>query len=186
MTKALARAEREKYEAVWAVDAYRKFSPGEYVLPLFAQMVRSKPGTLVDIGAGTGRAGAALAEKGWQVTLLDHAKNAREVDLPFIRACIWDPWLRGDTTRWDMGYCCDVMEHMPPEKVDATLKRIAQNCRRCFFSIHFGEDNFGKVVGHPLHLTVEGFSWWRDTLGRFGKVLGARDILGMGVFSVAF
>ncbi len=74
----LARTERRKYEECWAHDDYRKYSPGESVLPIFKSIARRR-GTLVDIGCGTGRAGQHLADAGFDVTLLDFARNAPEV-----------------------------------------------------------------------------------------------------------
>lgn len=179
----VAERERAKYEAVWKNDAYRNFSPGEFVLPLFRQMVRPKvKDTLVDIGAGTGRASRLLSNEGWKVTMLDFASNAKEVDLPFIDANIFETWTYSG--RWSQGYCCDVLEHMPPEKIDTALANIFGACKRVFFSIHFGEDNFGKTIGHPLHLTIRPFAWWVEKLGEYGNVKNARDLLGMGVFDV--
>lgn len=180
----LDAAERRKYRECWSYSQYRHYSPGEQALPVFRQVNRKK-GTLIDLGCGTGRAGAALAEEGHEVTLLDFAHNALDFSveqkkMPFIKANLWSRW-KGD---WDIGYCCDVMEHIPPEKTDDALKRITLNCGRVFFSIHFGPDNFGKVVGHPLHLTIQPFVWWRDKLKGYGKLLNARDMIGMGMFFV--
>lgn len=148
------------------------------MLPIFRQIVK-KRGTLLDIGCGTGRAGEKLNDGGWQVTLMDFAENAPEVQLPFIRQCLWSRW---GSQRWDYGYCCDVMEHLPPEKVNAALKNIFAHCDNVFFSIHFDEDQFGAVIGHPLHLTVQPFTWWRDKLGEYSTVKDARDLIGMGTF----
>ena len=186
-----AIAEREKYQRVWAIPAYRNFSPGEHVLPLFRQMVRGKPGSLVDIGAGTGRATQKLARLGWDVWAVDLVADANECpELRYLERDITEDvvWLREAHAKpkvWDQGYCCDVMEHLPQEKVDDALENIFCNCRRVFFSIHFGPDNFGKAIGHPLHLTVMPFEWWRAKLAAYGKVRQCRDLLGMGVFDVA-
>jgi SAM-dependent methyltransferase len=138
-------------------------------------------GTLADIGCGTGRAGVRLSGT-FDVTLIDFAKNALDpgIDLPFIRADI----TRHIPGMYDYGYCCDVMEHIEPRKVDKTLKNILAACKSVFFSIHFGPDNFGRLVGHPLHLTQECFVWWRDKLKLFGELKDARDFLGYGVFYV--
>lgn len=180
--KSLAAFERKKYQEIWSYSQYRAHSPGEWALPLFRQMVRKK-GTLIDLGCGTGRAGLALSEEGHQVTLLDFADNCldfkvRKSALPFIRSNLWTSW----GGEFDVGYCCDVMEHLPPAKVDTVLSRMMKNCRRVFFNIHFGPDNFGKVIGHPLHLTVEPFTWWRDKLAGVGDLKEARDLIGMGAF----
>jgi 2-polyprenyl-3-methyl-5-hydroxy-6-metoxy-1,4-benzoquinol methylase len=178
----LAAAERRKYELVWSHSEYRRYSPGEAAIPYFRQLVR-KRGTLIDLGCGAGRAGSKLHELGFKVTLLDFVDNSLDYEvmkkrLPFIRSNLWTQW-QGE---WDYGYCCDVMEHIPTEKVEVVVKRIFRNCRACFFSIHFGPDNFGKAIGHPLHLTIQPFTWWRDLLMEYGELVNARDLLGMGCF----
>ncbi len=178
----LAAFERRKYQEIWAYSQYRHYSPGEHALPIFRQVWR-KRGTLVDLGCGTGRAGAKLAEDGWDVTLLDFVDNSldfkvKEKNLPFVRANLWTNW-EGE---YDYGYCCDCMEHIPEEKVVRVLRNIVKHCRRTFFSIHFLPDNFGKVIGHPLHLTVQPFVWWRDLLREHGELVDARDQIGIGAF----
>lgn len=175
---ALATEERRKYAKAWAHPQYRVYSPGEQMLP-FARPFFKKPGTLVDIGCGTGRAGAELAAK-HDVTLMDFIPDAVEVeDLEFVRQNLWTRW---PGRKWDYGYCCDVMEHMPPAKVDAVLTNIQRHTGKVFFSIHFDEDQFGAIVGHPLHLTVKPFTWWRDKLREYWRVKDARDLIGMGAF----
>ena len=189
----LAQSERRKYEKIWQVPGYGKFSPAEEVLPLFRQMVKVpwKKGvgtyplpSLVDIGCGTGRASKEL-EKQYHVWQMDFV-DAREDDCIFTlyKKNIWGRW--DLLPRWNIGFCCDVMEHIPTEKVDAALRNISNHTDRTFFRIDFEEDNFGKAIGEKLHLTVRPFTWWRDKLGEFGKVNNARDLLGWGVFDVRF
>lgn len=178
----LADAERRKYEKCWSYQQYRLYSPGEHALPIFRQ-VRRKKGKLVDLGCGTGRAGNKLSEEGWKVTFLDFADNCLDWEVAkkkpkFIKANLWSKW----NGSYDVGYCCDVMEHLPPEKVDASLKNIFSHCEHVFFNIHFGPDNMGKLIGHPLHLTIEPFEWWLEKLSEYGEVKNARDLIGMGCF----
>ena len=180
----LAAHERQKYEKVWKDPLYARYSPGEEVVPLFKQMVR-KRGTLVDIGCGTGRAGAKLSIEGWTVTYMDFVQVTPH--MPFVKQNLWTPWRNKDKTRpfystWDYGYCADVMEHIPPDKIDATLDNITKHCDKVFFAINFGPDHFGQVIGEPLHLTVKPFTWWRDKLKALGDLREARDLIGMGAF----
>lgn len=184
----LAAHERKKYEKAWAMPEYHKFSPGVEMLPLFKQMVkRIGHPSLLDIGCGAGAASIELKKLGYRVTAMDHVDvKERPKGIKFIKQNLWTPWkVPAKGVVWDRGYCCDVMEHIPSEKVDAVLKNIMQNCYRTFFSISFMKDHFGEKVGHPLHLTVKPFVWWRDKLGEFGTVKNARDLLGMGVFDVS-
>jgi len=146
-------------------------------VPLFRQMVR-KRGSLVDIGCGTGRAGAKLSTEGWTVTYMDFVHTTKET--PFIKQNLWTRW--NPNQEWDYGYCADVMEHIPPDKVDAVLKNITAHCHKTFFAINFGPDHFGQVVGEPLHLTVQPFTWWRDKIKALGDLREARDLIGMGAF----
>lgn len=174
----MAISEKKKYEQLWQINQYRKYSPGEEAIPVFRQLARKK-GTLLDIGCGTGRAGNKLNELGWKVTLLDFADNAPEVDLPFLNKSLFD--IEGE---YEYGYCCDVMEHLSPRRVNKALKTITSHVKNAFFSIHFGPDNFGNVIGHPLHLTVKPFTWWRDKLKEYGKLKDARDCIGIGYYYV--
>ncbi len=159
---------RRLYEKVWANPAYAKYSPGEQAVPVFRQIYR-KRGYLLDIGCGTGRAALKLQEAGWKVAGLDFV-DARQVDIPFHKGNIltWDYALPG--LSYDYGYCCDVMEHLEPSTVKRALVRISDLCAHVFFTIHFGPDQFGATVGHPLHLTVQPFVWWRDLLKEYGTL----------------
>ena len=65
--------------------------------------------------------------------------------------------------RWvfDWFFCADVMEHIPPEFVDATLDNIAHVASKGgFFQIALSKDGCGALIGDTLHLTVESPEWW--------------------------
>lgn len=166
----LEQAEREKYERIWSHKEYRANSPGERLVPYFLKHVPAKPGeSIIDLGCGTGRAGAELARHGFQVWLFDHV-NAVEpsIDLRFIQGTLWEipEILKFDwcpiVIQYDWFYCCDVLEHIPTEKVDAVLDNIAAlTTKGGFFQIAlFPDEWFGEV----LHLTVESQDWWARKL----------------------
>jgi SAM-dependent methyltransferase len=164
----LEQIEREKYARIWSHKEYSDNSPGERLVPYFLKHVPFTPGDdLIDLGCGTGRAGAALGREGLQVYLFDHV-NAVEfgIHLPFIEGNLWEPF---DLFGFDWFYCCDVMEHIPPEKVDRVLDNIAALATKGgFFQIAlFPDEWFGEV----LHLTVESSDWWTKKLqARWPKV----------------
>ena len=173
-------AERKKYREVWSYEDYARFSPGEQFVPLFKQLVR-KRGTLIDLGAGTGRATEKLEQAGFRTSYHDFAPNARRIDHRDTFAFnLWRPWPQG--YHWALGYCCDVMEHIPPEHVDKVLKNIAKHVDRAFFSISFNPDAFGKRIGKTLHLSLHSFTEWRDWLSQYFELAEARDLIGEGVF----
>ena len=156
--------ERAKYTEAWNHAAYRERSPGMRFLNDALDKLKPADGaSFLDIGCGTGRVSAELTRRGYDVTATDIAANAcDEFDGPLIIAPIWDfPHLAW----FDFGFCADVMEHLPTEKVDASLACIAASCNTVYFQIANFEDH-GEMVGGGLHLhlTVEPMRWWLEKI----------------------
>lgn len=174
--------EQAKYEGVWENAQYRQVAPGENILDYFLEFEPS--GTILDIGCGTGRASLRLAEKGYDVFLVDLARNCLDEE---VRYKLSNRFLKADITdhvpiKADWGYCTDVMEHLPPEQVSAALDNIASACDKVFFSICLQEAGFDKVLGEHLHLTVRPYKWWRDELRKRWSLLDARDWITDGIY----
>jgi hypothetical protein len=82
--------------------------------------------------------------------------------------CLWNP---DDFTKiYDAVICCDVMEHIPTERVPAVLANLRKSARRfAFFSISVIPDAFGPMlIGEALHLTVQKPNWWFAKLALAG------------------
>lgn len=151
--------EREKYQFLWAGADYREVAPGEHVVETFLR-VAEPDGLVVDFGCGTGRPALRIAEAGRDVVLLDFCDNSRDkeaVGLPFIRHDLTKP----APVKGTVGFCTDVMEHIPTEDVDRVLANILDATPRAFFQIATVPDTFGATIGQPLHLTVRDHDWWR-------------------------
>ena len=158
-TEAADLTERDKYRLMWRTDSYREVSPGERAIPTFLDVVRPD-GLILDFGCGTGRAALALHNAGHDVLLIDFADNCRDqeaAELPFLE---WD-LCRELPPRAPYGICCDVMEHIPPDDIDTVIRNIMGAARGCFFQIATVPDEFGAVIGTPLHLTIKPAWWWR-------------------------
>lgn len=168
----LSASERLKYQAMWEQPAYRERSPGMRLAARAHAWMGCKPReSLCDWGAGTGRASAWFADQGLQVTAVDIAENAiTEFDGDVSIANLWE--LPDTLGRFDYGYCCDVMEHIPPEHVEASMRGIAERTTKAaFFQIALFECHMGDDLGLHLHLTVRPANWWCSTLQRqFGTV----------------
>lgn len=187
----LVATERDTYEEMWGVAAYSAVSPGEQFAKLFDGLVRERCdglGTVLDAGCGSGKGAVVLAALGYHVTLCDLTPAglipaARE--LPFFETTLWRSLGRVGAPFYDWVYCCDVLEHLPTAFVGLAVARLLDVARKgVFLSVALGPDNLGAWVGRPLHLTVEAFPWWRDTLNELGKVVDARDLLKEGLFLV--
>jgi hypothetical protein len=55
------------------------------------------------------------------------------------------------------------MEHIPEEKVDEVLDRIAACADKAYLRIFLMPDN-GKFIDEPLHLTVKPMEWWEEKI----------------------
>ncbi len=176
----VAEPERQKYREMWDVPQYADHSPGLESVDRFIEMVKPAPGaSIIDIGCGKGVAGEELGKRGFKVNYLDLVNFT---DLPIIETPLWQDWACGRI--WDHGYCCDVLEHVPPEYSMLCVARIIACCGTSFMQIAFEPDSFGAVIGKNLHLTVQPFTWWRDRIASIGKLVEARDLCGRGIFVV--
>ena len=180
--------EQGKYRTVWQAPGYLDHSPGEYwAKRAFRQLTHARPSaTVIDLGAGAGAGSWQLFLQGFTVTALEFVSEQFQygLDIPFIEQPLWKPIpLRSNGRRYRWGFCCDVMEHISEELVDPVLENIAQACEGVFFSISHEPDHFGKVVGHPLHLTVKPYEWWLERLRRhFVWTPDSRDLIREGLY----
>jgi len=163
----LAEHERDKYERMWDVAAYRNFAPGEALAKqAFIEMGMKSGDTLIDFGCGTGRPAAEFQRLGAAVMGIDHATNCLDqgVNITFLQCCLWD---LPPNLECMYGYCTDVMEHIPPEKVDDVLSEIRRVVRnKTFFQIATFPDGMGRRIGETLHLSVHSTTWWETKLSK--------------------
>lgn len=156
-------SERAKYEAMWAVPAYRRVSPGLEFVGEAERLLGMMPGdSVADFGCGTGRCVTAFSAAGFDSVGVDIAPSAIEEPGVYIEAALWNAEA---LPRVDWGFSCDVLEHIPTEKVDDTLKAIHQACRKgAYLNIDTIPDAFGVVIGQTLHETVMPGEWWQRKL----------------------
>lgn len=178
-------SEQQKYEAMWDIPQYRIVAPGvDSAAEFVARLGVAHEHTVIDFGAGTGRGAVSIAQSGAAVTLVDFTANSRDPiaqKLPFVQSDLSLPM----TVRGDVGYCTDVMEHIPPEQVDSVLENILECVPVCFFAIDYCEDLAGAYIGEALHLSIHDHQWWLDTFMRLGMgVEWSRDDGGRGCFHV--
>ena len=171
--------EVQKYERAWSMTDYRTYSPGEEAAKEFVDLVRPTASeTIIDFGCGTGRGALAISKLcESEIILVDFAKNCLDEEATKF------PFLRADLTNrvpvsGDIGFCCDVMEHLPTHSVEKAIRNIMKSTPRCFFRICLVDDDFGNKVGAPLHLTVKPIEWWWDMFDNLGlqMVYTAQDV----------
>jgi SAM-dependent methyltransferase len=163
---AMSAQERVKYERMWAFTEYRDDHVTAHAETALAAF-RPGPGdSIIDFGAGAGYACAAFLSAGLQVLAVDIAVNAMAPDLtPHVPRLLGSLWDIPVSLVADWGFCCDVMEHIPPTRVEEVLRTIRRSTRRAtYFCISLRPDGCGELIGERLHLTVRSLAWWLDQI----------------------
>ncbi len=158
--------ERAKYEAMWAIPAYREHSPGEQLVVTAVEWMEMQEGSLIDFGIGSGKAANAFQSLGFGVSGVDIAQNCLNegINIPVVQACLWQlPDLKAD-----YGYCTDVMEHIPPQYIDDVLHGIMRCVPQAFFNICLVDDQLGSMIGERLHLSIYPMRWWAKKFDKLG------------------
>lgn len=151
-------SERTKYVETWKHDDYAVSSPGLRHLAGALEWMKPEAGaSITDWGSGSGKAADAMIAKGFDVRMVDIAANAyRGKHGPVIEACLWE--LPDDLGPTEYGFCADVMEHLPPDRVGQVFDQIAaRTTRSCYFQIALFDDMWH---GRNLHLSVFPPEWW--------------------------
>jgi hypothetical protein len=144
-----------------------------------------KDAEIIDFGAGTGRGALMLALfGGLRVKMVDFAENCLDEDVR--KACVSQPtrisFKQHDLTRpladvAPYGYCCDVMEHIPPADVPTVLSNILASAEHVFFNISTVDDVMGATIGETLHLSVHPTEWWVEQIKDAGAVVHSAKTL---------
>jgi len=165
--------EKEKYECIWNLPGYRRYSPGENHVETFLKFI--SPNSIInDYGCGTGRASLKMKKAGHKVLMIDIASNALDEEvkqaldnqLKFVCKDLRN--MNFDVPSSDWGYCCDVMEHIPPDDINKVLKAIKLRSPNIYFSIAGGPS--AKWKGMDLHLTQRTQAWWERKLSQYWNI----------------
>ena len=164
----LSQQERLKYEQMWAFAEYRADHVLRHVKTALELMAPSPGDSIIDFGAGEGLASARFQDEGLRVLALDIAANAMAPQIAErVTRLIGNLWELPVELLGDWGFCCDVMEHIPPAHVDDVLAAIRRCTKRAtFFNISLRPDDCGRLIGKTLHLTVRPTDWWVAALHR--------------------
>ena len=175
-----ANPEREKYQKLWQHAQYREVAPGEHsAMAFLAQARLPKDAEVLDFGCGTGRGALMIALFGAaKVHMLDftdncldpEVKQATQTQPERLKFSVCD-LTREIPHNAPYGYCTDVMEHIPPEDVPKVLRNILAAAEHVFFQISCVDDVMGRLIGAPLHLTVQPAAWWLKQLTDLGAVV---------------
>lgn len=160
-------SERLKYQKMWRVPQYRRFSPAEKEAERVLRWLDKHAAKhIIDLGCGSGRLALKIADAGYSVRMIDIAENCldREVadnlspSLTFETGCAWstDVW----RMRADAVICIDMLEHIPPEFVDDVVLNLHCMAPHGYVNAALYKDGFGQRIRERLHLTIQPAHWW--------------------------
>lgn len=175
----IALREQHKYETIWkSVPEYRVYSPADRWIPVFFSFFYDqfqKGDMVLDFGCGSGRSALPLLKADFKVHLVDITIEAldpatvllwRASSIHFTESCLWDLSANIKPEPWIL--CFDVLEHIPPEKIESVLLGISSRMQKGgLFSICLKEDEFGQIIDDKLHLTVQSADWWKGKISKF-------------------
>jgi 2-polyprenyl-3-methyl-5-hydroxy-6-metoxy-1,4-benzoquinol methylase len=139
------------------------------VLPLV------KGNSVLDVACGLGRWGALLRSNFWEC---DQMGAPPEVDgfdayLPNVESCQQSPFYRRVwhqelpaplSGSWDTVLACEIIEHLPPEAVDATLETLEGVARQ---RVIVTTPNY--ACSRPGHETILGFNRFEAHLSQITR-----------------
>ena len=97
-------------------------------------------------------------------------KGTLNLNLPFGIQC-YDPAVfkySAPPQPADVVVCCDVMEHVEPEYLDAVLDHLVSLTKHvCLFMIHTRPAKKFLPDGRNAHISLHDEKWWLDKLGQY-------------------
>ena len=134
-------------------------------LPYVIDFARSIEGTVLDAGCGRGSVLRYMIENGVDAFGVELSKAACDMHLQGV------PHANADIITWaDQGHtypgliCTDVLEHIPPDQIDAVLEALSRLAPKALLGIanHSSIHN-----GHELHVIQQGRAWWKQRVGQY-------------------
>ncbi len=144
-------SEKDKYEVLKQLQGYHAYSPAEHAVRdaerFFVPLAK-----VVDIGCGPGRATKELA-RNYLVSQVDFVDSRDDTERISFEECDIAKARPKAVDEADYGFCVDVMEHIAPEDVPATIRNTVAKLGT-FYQISTEEELWGDMIGQRLHLTV--------------------------------
>lgn len=150
-------AEREKYRSAWECGAETASINSKRIVNYIKHQKFPLRWEMIEFGCGTGFAVRRLREAGLKVIGSDITLEAVGEDKEgFLETPLWRMPFKN--SQFDFSFSADVLEHIPPEMVDATIKEIYRVTKwKTFHAIApFEHCNMGYVF-HPSAHPIE---WW--------------------------
>jgi hypothetical protein len=173
MDSAIFQKEDKKYSLLWAngySDAnWKRLAKYGWKL---ARSIKEKP-SIVDFGFGRGSTMDFFQDKGLYVEgveISQYAVEQQKGHRKVYHASLDKLEMLGDN-QFNVGFCNDVIEHIPEEYVTSSLDEMARVCSDyLLMSVCPTPSHHLSLDGENLHLTVKPESWWENLFQNYGEV----------------
>jgi len=118
------------------------------------QMYSSDYKKILCVGAGNGYEAVLFLKRGVDVTILE----MYHPDIPFLKGRQVKGYAQDlpfEDKEFDLYFCCETMEHVPPELTVPILKEAKRVSKNVFFTIADRED-----PPYNTHINVHGLDYW--------------------------
>lgn len=169
----LLTSEIDKYTRMWKVPEYTYWSGECEEISKFLTWIVGRPvKNILILGCGQGFGMHKLVKAGYEVFGVDlvDVLEFPEYKKNLTTAPIWK--LPYKTIQFDALLCCDVLEHIPPSKVIATLQEMNRVSKFWYCTIACRPDKLGKKIDEILHLSVYPPSWWIKRITTLSNLWG--------------
>ena len=150
--------EKGKYDFIWDSIDYSSKYEGKQEL---AEIMHGK---VLDVGCGDGTFVYYLTNQkhideahGCDITIKG-VERTRLKDMNFNECPAWD--LPYEDNYFDFVTSCDVLEHIPPDKLDKAISELKRVGKAQVHVIATFKDH--RYFGYKVHLSVHPIEWWRE------------------------
>jgi hypothetical protein len=167
------RREDQKYSALW-VNGY-KDANWKRLARAGLRLAESLDGnpTLIDFGFGRGSAMDFFEGRGVEVAGVEISSYAISEQLRRGRKVYHsglDNLAMLEDDQYNIGFCSDVIEHVPEDLVVPSLDEMTRVCLDyLLLSVCPTPSHHLSLDGENLHLTVRPESWWEELFQKYGE-----------------
>ena len=167
------KIEDKKYSGLWK-NGYKDANWKKLANEALKMKSLYKNPSLIDFGLGNGNALDFFEGKDFHVEGVDISSYAVEAQRKSGRKVYHaslDNLSMIKNNQFSVGFCNDVLEHMPEELVAASIKEMSRVCLDyLFISVCPKPSHHLSLEGENLHLTVRPEHWWSEQFSNFGEV----------------
>ncbi|MBS3113718.1 class I SAM-dependent methyltransferase [Candidatus Woesearchaeota archaeon] len=165
--------ENRKYSALWQ-NGYGDANWRRLAKYVLAKVDTSERLSLIDFGFGRGAALDFFERHAFYVEGVEISSYAVENQRSKGRSVHYSsldnlPMLKDG--QFSIGFCNDVIEHVPEDLVAPSLEEMTRVCSRyLFISVCPTPSHHLSLNEENLHLTVKPVLWWEEQFKRYGEI----------------